>query len=68
MRNGVTLVTAKMQKLLYCVRARAREEVEYRLFHSLNFLSPMSESNEFSITGRTFAVSERSQKTTRRFV
>ena len=62
MRNGVTLVTAKMQKLLYCVRARARarEEVEYRLFHSLNFLSPMSESNEFSITGRTFAVSERS--------
>ena len=56
MRNGVTLVTAKMQKLLYCVRAR--EEVEYRLFHSLNFLSPMSESNEFSITGRTFAVSE----------
>ena len=38
MRNGVTLVTAKMQKLLYCVRTRAREEVEYRLFYSLNFV------------------------------
>ena len=36
MRNGVTLVTAKMQKLLYCVRAR--EEVEYRLFYNLNFV------------------------------
>ena len=38
MRNGVTLVTAKMQKLLYCVRTRAREEVEYRLFYNLNFV------------------------------
>ena len=28
----------------------------------------MNETNEFSITGRTFAVSERSQKTTRRFM
>ena len=38
MRKGVTLVTAKMQKLLYCVRTRAREEVEYRLFYNLNFV------------------------------
>ena len=38
MNKGVTLVTAKMQKLLYCVRTRARVEVEYRLFYNLNFV------------------------------
>ena len=38
MRKGVTLVTAKMQILLYCACTRAREEVEYRLFYNLNFV------------------------------